>query len=80
MRNVRRNLKQKTERNPKKCSRWELLQLSGCSVQHIQKNKIAIRGKKIYSGYFLLNVVNCKGKKCSEMKIVRRDDDVPDSI
>lgn len=46
----------------------------------IRKIKIAIRGKKIYSGYFLLNVVNCKGKKCSEMKIVRRDDDVPDSI
>lgn len=25
-------------------------------------------GKKIFSGYFLLNVVNCKGKKYSEMK------------
>lgn len=45
-----------------------------------QKNQDCYKRKKDFSGYFLLNVVNCKSKKCSEMKIVRRDDNVPDSV
>lgn len=63
-----------------KCSKMGTFAAFRMYLPSIRKIRIAIRGKKIFSGYFLLNVVNCKSKKCSEMKIVRRDDDVPDSI
>ena len=45
-----------------------------------RKNQNCHKREKIFSGYFLLDVVSCKSKKCYEMKIVRRDDDVSDSI
>lgn len=63
-----------------KCSKMGTFAALWMYLPSIRKIKITIRGKKIFSGYFLLNVVNCKGKKCCEMKMVRRDDDVPDSI